>query len=78
MVGEANDTVSSHTIQAKGRSQNAKTDSSYRTPQRIFFKERNPRLTPTESCESDETEGGVKPFRAPPGLPDPLVDFSKK
>ena len=28
----------------------------------------------TESCESDETEDeGSAPFRAPPGLPDPLI-----
>ena len=47
-------------------------------PQRTILKGRNPRLTPTESCESDETEEGVKPFRAPPGLPDPLIDLPKR
>ena len=35
------------------------------------LKERNPWNTPTESCESDETEvGEVMQFRAPPGQPD--------
>ena len=41
---------------------------------RTVPKERNPWLTPTGSCESDETEDeGTAPFRAPPGLPDPLI-----
>ena len=45
---------------------------------RIVLKERNPWLTPTESSESDETEvEEVKPFRAPPGLPDPLFEETR-
>ena len=41
-------------------------------------KERNSWLTPTESCESDETEVEVvKSFRAPPALPDPLVEEAR-
>ena len=40
--------------------------------QRIVLKERNPWLTPADSCKSDETEhGGTEPFRAPLGLPEP-------
>ena len=40
--------------------------------QRIVLKERNPWLTPAESCESDETEDeGTEPFRAPLGLLEP-------
>ena len=42
---------------------------------RKVLKERNPWLTPTESCESDETEDEeVTPFMAPPVLPDPLAE----
>ena len=38
-------------------------------PREIILKERNPWLTPTESCESDETEDeGMKPFVAPSRL----------
>ena len=38
---------------------------------RMVLKEGNPRL----SCESDQTEvADAKPFRAPPGLPDPLAE----
>ena len=42
----------------------------------IIFQERNPWLTPTESCDSDgtEEEEEVKPFRTAPGLPDPLTE----
>ena len=40
--------------------------------QRIVLEERNPWVTLTESCESDETEDeGKGPFRAPPGLLEP-------
>ena len=37
-----------------------------------------PWLTPTESCESDETEDeGTAPFIAPPGLLDPLIEETR-
>ena len=40
--------------------------------ERIVLKERNPWITPVESCESGETEDeGTEPFRAPLGLPEP-------
>ena len=43
--------------------------------QRLTLKERNPWLTPTESHESDESEGeDAKPFRALRGLLDRPVD----
>ena len=46
--------------------------------QMIILKEWNPWLTPTESCESDETENEeVKPFKAPPGLPDILIEETR-
>ena len=45
---------------------------------RTVPKERNPWFTPTESCESDETEDeGKARFRAPPGLPDPLIEETR-
>ena len=45
---------------------------------RTVPKERNPWRTPSESCESDETEDeGTEPFRAPPGLPDPLIEETR-
>ena len=45
---------------------------------RAVPKERKSWHTPTESCESDETEDeGTAPFRAPPGLPDPLIDETR-
>ena len=43
--------------------------------QRTNLKERNPWLTPTESCASDETEESyAKPFRAPLGWSDPCTE----
>ena len=45
---------------------------------RTVPKETNPRRTPTESCESDETEDeGWEPFGAPPGLPDRLIEGTR-
>ena len=45
---------------------------------RIVLKERSPWLTPTESCESDETEvEDEKPFKAPLGLPGPLIEETR-
>ena len=45
---------------------------------RAVPKERKSWLTPMESCESDETEDeGTAPFRAPPGLPDALIDETR-
>ena len=45
---------------------------------RTVPKERNPWRTPTESCESDETEDeGWEPFGAPPGLPDRLIEETR-
>ena len=48
---------------------------------RTVLNEGNPWNTPTEpreSCESDKTEDeGVKPFKAPPGLPDPLIEETR-
>ena len=39
---------------------------------------KKPWLTPTESCESDETEDEeVEPFKAPRGLPDPLIEETR-
>ena len=48
------------------------------TARRTVHKERNPWRTPTESCESDEMEDeGTEPFRAPPGLPDRLIEETR-
>ena len=45
---------------------------------RIVLKERSPWLTPTESCESHETEVvDEKPFRPPLGLPGPLNEETR-
>ena len=45
---------------------------------RTVPKETNPWRTPTESCESDETEDeGLEPFRVPPGLLDPLIEETR-
>ena len=45
---------------------------------RILLKERNPWRTPTESCESDETEvEEVKPFRGLFRLSDPLTEETR-
>ena len=45
---------------------------------RMALKERSPWLTPTESCESDETEvEDEKPFRPPLGLPDSLIEETR-
>ena len=41
-------------------------------PPKLILKERNPWLTPTESCASDETEEEEKLIRAPFGLSDPV------
>ena len=46
---------------------------------RTDLKERNPWLTPTEYCKPDETEvEHAKPFRAPLGLPDSLVEKARE
>ena len=43
--------------------------------QRIILKERNPWKTRAASCETEHEE--VEPFRAPPGLPDPLIEETR-
>ena len=45
---------------------------------RTVPKERNPWLTPTKFCESDETEDeGTAPFWVPPGLPDAWIEETR-
>ena len=62
----------------RGRRNLSKTD-----PHRTFSedglqKKGTHGFTPTESCESDDTEVEVvKSFRAPPALPDPLVEEAR-
>ena len=44
----------------------------------MILKEKNPWITPTESCASDETEEAeMKPFRATPVLSDPFTEEVK-
>ena len=57
------------------RQRNVSKSAPHEPARRTVPNERNPWLTPTKFCESDETEDeGSAPFRAPPGLPDNLIE----
>ena len=63
---------------AMGRARRPVEDDEH-LPPKLILKDRNPCLTPTESCVSDESEEEEeKPLRAPLGLSDPIAEDMKR